>query len=302
MTFKKRVLIAGGTGFIGYHLAKYLVSKRYDVTSLSFKKPLKTRKCKGIKYIFINILNKKKLNSIKNKFDFVINLSGYVDHSNKKMTYKTHYQGCINLYNKFKYSRLKKFIQIGSSLEYGKLSSPQEEKYNKKTILKSIYSRSKFLATNFLLKKFKQSKFPVVIIRAYQVYGPSQDLDRLVPFVITKCLQNKKFDCSSGKQQRDFLYVDDFVKAIYKALKKNVVGEIINIGFGKPIFVKSIIKKIQSIIKKGKPVYGKISLRKDENMILYPSIKKAHKILNWKPKVKLDKGIKKTINYYKNIK
>lgn len=298
----KKFLIAGGTGFIGYHLAKHLVSKGHDVTSLSLKKPFKTRRVKGIKYIFINILNKKKLSSIKNKFDFVINLSGYVDHSNKKMTYKTHYHGCVNLYNTFKNSRLKKFIQIGSSLEYGKLPSPQEEKYNKKKILKSIYSRSKFLATKFLLKKFKQSKFPVVIIRAYQVYGPSQNLDRLVPFVITKCLQNKKFDCSSGKQQRDFLYVDDFVKAIYKALKKNVVGEIVNIGFGKPTFVKSIIKKIQSIIKKGKPIFGKISLRKDENMILYPSIKKAHKILNWKPKVKLDKGIKKTINYYKNIK
>ena len=66
------------------------------------------------------------------------------------------------------------------------------------------------------------------------VYGPNQDLNRIIPITIINAIKNRKFDCSSGNQLRDFIYVDDVIKAIIKALKnKNMSGEIINIGSGK---------------------------------------------------------------------
>ena len=83
---------------------------------------------------------------------------------------------------------------------------------------------------------------PVTILRLYLVYGPKQDVNRIIPITIFNSIKNKKFDCSSGKQLRDFIYIDDVIEAIIKTLKMRVSREIINIGSGHPITIKKIIK------------------------------------------------------------
>ena len=111
------------------------------------------------------------------------------------------------------------------------------------------------------------------------------------------------FNCSHGNQLRDFIHVDDVVKSIFKVLNyKKSNGEIFNIGSGKGVKVKKVIKRICKIIGSGKPQFGKIRIRKDEISKLYPNISKARKILRWRPKIKLNIGLKKTINYYINDK
>ena len=84
----KKILITGGTGFIGYHLAKKCLKLNWSVTSLSTKKPKKIRKLKRVKYLIGDISDKKKLIKIikPNSYDYVVNLAGYVDHSYKKKT------------------------------------------------------------------------------------------------------------------------------------------------------------------------------------------------------------------------
>ena len=81
--------------------------------------------------------------------------------------------------------------------------------------------------------------------------------------------------------------------------EKKAIGQIINIGSGKTIILKNVIKDIIKITKKGQPNFGKIKLRSDENKIIYPDIKKAKKILNWKLKDNFSYKLKETINYYK---
>ena len=133
----------------------------------------------------------------------------------------------------FKSKHPKKFIQIGSSLEYGNNKSPQKEFYKLRP--NSSYSKAKAFASSYLINNFKKKLFPFVIIRPYQVFGTHQDLNRLIPVVITNCLKNKKFDCSNGNQLRDFLYIDDFIKFILEIIKSDkIIGEIINVGSGKP--------------------------------------------------------------------
>ena len=78
----------------------------------------------------------------------------------------------------------------------------------------------------------------------------------------------------------------------------NVEGKIINIGSGKAIKVKQIIKKIVKFYKSGRPLFGKIKLRKEEMIKVYPSLLKARRLLGWKAKVPFDKGILKTISFY----
>ena len=225
-------------------------------------------------------------------------MGGYVDHSNKKKVYESHYQGCHNLANLFLKTKIKRFIQLGSGMEYGKSKTPHFEK--SKCFPKSIYSLSKYKASIYLLNLYKKNNFPCSILRLYQAYGPNQDFNRLIPEVIKACLLNKRFNCSEGSQKRDFLYIDDLINLILKIIiNKKSNGQIFNVGTGNPIKVKKLIQNIQKISKGGKPNYGAIKMRKDEIMYMYPSIRKSKKILKWKPKHSIEKGLKKTINYYR---
>lgn len=297
----KKILIIGGTGFIGYHLAKFCIKKNFLVTSISQNFPKSYRFLEKVNYIKCNINNKRMLKKKLNfNFDYVVNLGGYVDHENKKKTFNSHYLGAKNLGEIFLKKKIEKFIQIGSSMEYGHSASPQKESIQCKP--KSTYGISKFLASQFFINLFLTKKFPVTILRLYQVYGPYQDLNRLIPFVINSCNNGKNFPCSSGKQSRDFIFIDDLIKAIFLTLKnKKSLGKIINIGFGSPIKIRIVIKKIKNFFQKekGNPIFGKIKLRKEELLRVYPDLTNVKKFLNWRARINFESGIKRTINFYK---
>jgi len=292
---KNKILIAGGTGFIGYHLAKKFLKRKFEVTSLSLSKPKKERYLKNVKYLYCDISNLKSLKKVLvEEFNYVVNLAGHVDHTNKRKVINSHFIGCKNLVYIFRKKKIKIFIQIGSSVEYGRKNSPQNEK--KKIKLNSIqsnYGKAKLMSTNYLLNLYKKKKFPVIILRLYLIYGAKQDKNRLVPIVINSCLKNKKFPCSIGTQKRDFLHVDDLISLFIKIInsKKNYFGNIFNVGFGKPFSVKKVILLIKKISNGGYPEFGKIAFRKDEILNLYPNINKVKNYFNWKPKTSLKNGL-----------
>ena len=301
-----KVLIVGGAGFLGFHLIKKMSLCSNKITSISLHKPIGTRKIKGVKYLLFDIKN---FNNIKNNlsknFDYIINMSGYVDHSlfslKETKIMDSHFFGLMNLVKFFIHSKkLKKFVNIGSSDEYGLNLSPQDE--NLREMPFSLYSFAKTSSTHFLQMLHKSENFPAVICRIFLSYGPFQDKNRLLPQVILGCLKDKEFPVSSGDQIRDFCYIDDIIDAIILILKsKNIDGEVFNIGGGKPIQIKNLINKINKIIGKGKPLFGKIKMRKNENISLYANIKKIKKHINWIPKTNLDTGLKSTIKYYSKI-
>ncbi len=298
---KKSILIAGGTGFIGHHLSKKCIKMGWRVTSISSKKPRKTRKIKKVIYVTCSLINKKNIyKKIRNNYDYVVNLSGHVNHKNKEITFNSHYKSVKNLVEFFirQNKPIKKFIQMGSSAEYGGLTKPQKE--TAKCVVKSFYGRAKLASTRYLIKQHKLKRFPVTIFRLYQAYGPNQDNNRLIPIVINACKNNQDFKCSDGNQFRDFVYIDDIINAIIKSIKiRNQEGQIFNLGSGRAYQVKKVISTISNFFKGGKPLYGKIKLRKDESKIIYANIDKIKKNLKWKPKVKFKNGLRKTMNFYK---
>lgn len=299
---KKSILICGGTGFLGFHLAKKLKKLNWNVFSISTNKPLKERKIKNVKYFYCDISKKKKLNLILDKFqvDFVINFSGYVDHLNKKKTISSHYLGLKNLSNYYIQKKIFKFIQIGSSLEYGQNNPPHKENMIiKSNHLKSSYSLSKFLSSNHLINAGVKYDFPYVILRPYLIYGPYQEINRIIPIVIDNCLQDRSFPTSSGDQIRDFLYINDFIEIVYKLItNKNIKKKIFNIGSGIPTKVGDVVKMINKKIRKGKPIFGVIKLRKDESKMYYPNIQKLKSTIKHFKFTPLSLGLDKTIKYY----
>ena len=300
---KKNILIIGGSGFIGSKLVEFYLKKNFKVFSISKNKRNKNF-VSNHKCFYFDIANKKKCKAFfeKYNFDYIINLVGYVDHSsffkeNNKII-DTHFLGTINSVYYLKKKYLKKYLYVGSSDEYGLVNSPQRESQREMPI--STYSFSKTASMHFLQMISKSENFPSSMVRIFLTYGPNQKLNRFIPQIINGCLGDEKFETSSGKQIRDFCFIEDVVSAINMVLmSKRSKGKIYNIGSGEPIKVKNVVKMIKSIIGKGKPIYGTFKLRKNENLNLYPDISKIKREIGWKPKFNLYKGLLKTINYHK---
>lgn len=297
---KKKILVLGGTGFIGHNLLKRLNNNIYEAYSLSRKIPQKKFRIKNVNYIKCDISNKNEIKKkIDNNFDYVFNLSGNIDHQNKKQTLNSHYLGCKNLIRVLLKKKIKLFIQIGSSMEYGDITSPHKE--TDQCNPNSFYGSAKLKATKFIQKIYKKRKFPFIILRLYQIYGPHQKFDRLIPFVIKSELKKKKYKCTSGMQVRDFIYVDDLIDLFLIILKKNKINYgVYNVGCSKPIKVKNIINLIHNLIKKGRPVFDAHKMRRDERLKMYPRNTKLKSFFKWKVRTSLELGIKKTIRHYIN--
>ena len=298
-----RLLIVGGAGFIGKNLALSSIKKGYDVSVISLHSPASNEKIMGVQYFTVDICNSQKINQVmsNNKFDYVVNLSGYVNHASYlnggKEVVDAHFNGVVNLINFIDWGSLKNFIQIGSSDEYGSRVAPQGEYMREDPI--SPYSFSKVSIGYFLQMLHRTENFPSVILRLFLVYGPGQASNRFMPQIINGCSNNDKFDTSYGDQIRDFCHIDDIVKGIFCALmSNNSYGEIINLASGSPIKIKYVIDLIQKLIGKGLPQYGAVPYRLDENMELYADVSKAKKLLSWESSIGLEDGLKDMIAQY----
>lgn len=295
------ILVVGGEGFIGRNLVSKLKQLEANVTSIGTKK---SGRSNSDHYICVDILNREGLiYLLKNrKFDYVFNLSGYVDHSaysrGGREIIDVHYYGLLNLLEAIDWECLRSFVNVGSGDEYGANMSPQTEAVREAPI--SPYSSAKVAGTHFLQGLYKRENFPSVVVRPFLTYGPDQDGNRLIPQVIYGCLKNEAFPVSEGAQLRDFCFIDDLIEGIIvAAISENSVGEVFNLASGMPISVRSVIELILEVVGKGKPMWGKVCYRPGENMCLFASIDKAKSVLGWNPKVSLEEGIRVTVDFYK---
>ena len=299
-----KLLVVGGAGFIGQHVITKALEEGFDTTVLSKNNSKTIDKLSGVSYLYADISHKAGLlNQLDRKaFDYIINLGGYVNHSNYldggDKVYDVHFNGVRNIVDCIDKSKLKGFVQVGSSDEYGNNSAPQFETQREAPI--SPYSCAKVASTFFLQTLYKTEGFPAVILRPFLVYGPGQGEERFIPQVIKGCVNNHKFPTSKGEQVRDFCFISDIVQAIFFALdNEQAHGEVINIASNKPITIKKMIDTIRGLIGSGEPQFGKISYRCGENMALYGDTTKAKLLLDWEPKISLEQGLEETIKWIK---
>ena len=300
---KKTVLIIGGNGFIGSNLCHYLVKKNFNVIATYQKKKIFIKNLKFLKLDLSNPMKiKKQLGNL--KFKYVINCSGYINHENilgdgKNVLYN-HFINLLNLVDFIKKKNLTKFINLGSSDEYGSQKSPQKENIRENP--RTIYSFAKTSSAHFLQMLNESIKLPTLTLRLFLVYGPRQSKKRLIPYIINRALNNEKFKIYGGNQVKDFCYIDDVCRAIFLSLNnKKSNGKILNIGSGKNIKIKILVNKILKVIKKGYPQYINKRYRKSENIKQWANINEAKKILNWKPLIKIEDGINEIIKKNENI-
>jgi nucleoside-diphosphate-sugar epimerase len=299
-----RLLVIGGTGFIGRHLLHTTVNLGWDVTSVSLHPISSENLVEKVKYLQLNIICREECEVLlRHKFEYVVNLGGYIDHrsysNGGRSLIETHFTALQNLVDVILRDDLRSFVQIGSSDEYGNAHAPQMENLRESPI--SPYSLGKVASTHFLQMLHRTEGFPSTILRLFLTYGPGQASQRFLPQIIKGCLEGKPFPTSTGEQFRDFCFVKDSVQAIVRTLQTpSVHGEVINIASGNPISIRTMIETVQELVEGGQPQFGKIPYRTHENMELYASVAKAKTMLGWNAETELKKGLKITIDSYKS--
>ena len=298
-----RILVVGGSGFIGRHLCHAALARGYAVTSLSLSK--QSSLPDGVMQLRGDLSDSVSLKQqlAGQSFEYIVNCGRYIDHrsffSGGRRLVQAHFDGVQNLLDAIDPESIKCFVQIGSSDEYGNATAPQMETTREAPI--SPYSLAKTAATHFLQMLWRTDGFPAVILRLFLVYGPGQDEGRFFPQVIHGCLQDRRFPVSEGRQLRDFTYVDDIVEGIFSTFDvPEAYGQVVNLARGIPVTIRSVIEKVRAIVGLGEPAFGRIPYRPGENMALWADTKLACELLGWTPKVSLEEGLTRTIEYYRD--
>ena len=303
MVRNSKILVAGGSGFIGANLIQELISLDNEVISISKNKNTKFTKIKKAKYIYHDLTKPLPQDKFKSLSDiqYVVNCSGYINHSDFSNgginILNDHFKSVVNLVNFSINLKLKSFIQIGSSDEYGNNVSPIDELIRESPI--SPYAIGKLTSTHYLQQCFRQGVLNTIVFRPFLVFGEGQNKNRYLPYLIDNCIHDRNFAVTKGDQIRDYLYIKDFNLALIKALNnQKAYGEVFNIASGFPISIKEVTESVKEIIGKGTPIYGGIEYRKGESMNHYANITKAKEILDWEPKFKFRNALKKVISWY----
>lgn len=304
---KNNLLITGGAGFIGSHLAEALYKKNnlYIFDDLSSGKIENLKNIKKIKSV--NFYNKKIENfNLDKKFDGIFHLCAQtsvpVSMKFPEVSSKSNFFSSIKV---FEIARKQKIpiVYASSSAIYGNLNKGNDD-INEFDII-SPYALDKFVLENFANLYSKIYNISSIGLRFFNVYGPRQDPNSPYSGVITNFLNkidiNKKLIIYGGQQTRDFIYVSDIVKALIKSMKilinnKKSFNENINVGTGKQISINDLYKKLCNIYEKDLPYLNKGYLSGDPLRSL-GSFKKMEKILklNKNNFIKFNDGLKKTI-------
>lgn len=300
-----KCLVTGGAGFIGSNLVDQLVKLGHQVIvldNLSTGRFSNLNKVKNkIKFVHVDVSkNKNSFSKYFYKVDWVFHLAGLADIipsiKNPEPFFKTNVGGTKNVLEISQKFKIKKLIYAASASCYG---IPSKYPTNEKSKIdpQNPYAVTKYLGEQLALNWHKLYKLPTVSLRFFNAYGPRSRkrgaYNSVIGIFLTQKILGKPFTViGNGKQTRDFIYISDLVDAVIKAAQKGKTGEIYNVGYGKEISINKIAKIIgnKKIFLKKRPGEPKRSLA---------DIRKIKKHFDWKPKVKIDEGLK---NLIKDIK
>lgn len=305
-----KILVTGGAGFIGSHLCERLLREGHDVICVD-------NLFTGDKENIAHLLDNKKFEFVRHdvvnplhiEVDQIYNLACPASpvhyQYNPIKTAKTSFMGTLNMLGLAK--RIKaRILQASTSEVYGDPKEhPQKETYwgNVNPIgLRSCYDEGKRVAETLMMDYHRQNGVDVRIIRIFNTYGPKMAANdgRVVSNFIVQALRDENLTVyGEGSQTRSFQYVDDLVEGMIRMM--NCDGFIGPVNLGNPVefTVLELAKKVIEMIPESKSQIEYKELPKDDPTKRKPDISLAKENLNWEPRVPLEEGLKKTIEWFK---
>ena len=311
---KKSILVTGGAGFIGSHLADALIHKFRVIVLDNFSsgkhENLREFISKGGEVCVGDILNYKNVEKLVSQVDVIIHLAVQcvrLSFKNPHFVHETNITGTLNLLEAARKKRLMRFLYVSSSEVYGNSKQKRLREVDV-TNPSTIYGASK-LAGEYYCRAYLQSyNLPIVIVRPFNTYGPRSHFEGVYGEVIPKFfirLINKKRPIiyGNGYQTRDFTYISDTVNGLILALDNTeVIGEVINIAHGVEVSINELAELISGITRKNNllPIYSQN--RPADILHLKANIQKARKLLNFNPQVSINKGLQKYYDWLMSSK
>jgi UDP-glucose 4-epimerase len=305
---KQKVVITGGAGFIGSHLAEYWASNSSEVVILD---NLRTGNLTNIKHIdagnFIDgdIRDKDLVLKILKNADYVFNLAALISvpESVEKPfeCVDINVNGLLNILEAAKIQKVKKVVHASSAAVYG--DSPESPK---KILMrpnpKSPYGITKLDGEYYLQSYYENFGIKTISLRFFNVFGqkqnPQSQYASAIPIFVEKALKNDDIIIfGDGKQTRDFVFVKDVIYACSLAVKKTNVTGVFNVGTGIATSINQIVKLVIKLTNsKSKIIYE--AERPGDIKHSLSSIEETNAMLNYSPQFNLEEGLKQTIEYF----
>jgi len=309
-----KILITGGAGFIGSHLAEKL-SKKNEVVVLDNldsyydikikKENIKIVESKSAEFILGDVTNYNFMERIikENNIEIIFHEAARpgVRYSIKDpfLPNKVNVIGTLNILKVSLDSDVKKVIFASSSSVYGKMEYlPFDENHPTQPI--SPYGVSKLAAEHYCRVFYEVYGLKTISLRYFTVYGPRMRPDLAIP-IFTKSILNNESPVifGDGEQTRDFTYIDDIVDANLKLVKTNRVnGEVLNIGSGRRVTINYIIDTLKNLFNSNIKSKYADSIKGDA-MHTLANIDKAKELIGYNPQTSIEAGLEKFVIWYK---
>jgi dTDP-glucose 4,6-dehydratase len=312
----KNILVTGGAGFIGSNFVKYMLGK-YDYTIINYDKLTYAGNLENLtdienhpnyKFVKGDICDREAVEKTLKEYsvDTIVNFAAesHVDRSilGSREFIVTNVLGTQTLLDVAKTLGIEKYLQVSTDEVYGSLPEDKKEiLFTEKTSIttNSPYSASKASADLLCNAYYHTHKFPVLITRCSNNYGPYQFPEKLIPLMIAKALDGQKLPVyGDGKNVRDWLYVEDHCSAICEVLHKGKIGEVYNIGGNNEWYNIDIVKIILKLLGKTEEQITYVKDRPGHDRRYAIDSTKIQTELGWKPAYQFEDGIETTIKWY----
>ncbi len=284
---RKKILVTGGAGFIGSHLCEFLIENpNFEVVRHDVIEPIRLE--------------------VDEIYNLACPASPIHYQFNPVETVKTCVMGMINMLELARRCKAR-ILQASTSEIYGDPEEhPQKESYRGNVNClgpRACYDEGKRVAETLMMDYHREYKVDIRIARIFNTYGPRMALNdgRVVSNFMSEALRGKDITIyGDGSQTRSFCYVTDLIKGLYLLMEQDKDIGPINLGNPHEITIKEFAERITKLSgSKSKVVYK--DLPQDDPKKRRPDIEKAKRILKWEPTVKLEDGLKKTVDYFKKV-
>ncbi len=310
-----KLLVTGGAGFIGSNFIRHILTARADVHVVNFDKLTYAGNPENLsdletdsRYNFVrgDINDPAGVADVfKRGFDAIVNFAAetHVDRSIEDASpfLRTNVSGTQCLLEAARIAKLPRFVQISTDEVYG--SAPSGASFTEETILdpRSPYAASKASADHFVTAYANTHGVSAIILRCTNNYGPFQFPEKLIPLMIANAQENKSLPIyGDGMQERDWLFVEDYCRAIALTIEKGKAGEVYNVSAGTPQPNLKIVKTILSHLGKPESLMQYVKDRPGHDRRYALDSSKIQRELGWKPLVSFEDGIRRTIDWYRS--
>ncbi len=307
---KQRVLVTGGAGFIGSELVRQLAAHSYRVTVVDNlvngnPKNLDGVLAPDVELIVADIRDLDAMASLFRGIDLVFHLACLgVRHSIHSPTenHEVNASATLGLLNLAKTSSVRRFVYVSSSEVYGTArTTPITEEHP--TFPMTVYGASKLAGECYARAFWETHRYPTVVVRPFNAYGPrchhEGDSGEVIPKFMLRCLAGKPMIIfGDGTQTRDFTFVSDTARGILAAgVATDCFGQTLNLGSGKEIQIKELASTIARVT--GKPVQiSHVESRPGDVLKLLADSSKARKLLNFEPAISFEEGLSRLKDWY----